>query len=100
MDSIRPFTKAIVAALLAGLAALGVALIPDAVPNVGSEVSAVEWVSIAIAFLTTLSGVWASPNTDPSGTHYGESVQPQTERVEQPIDLTRDTSPDPPRDRL
>lgn len=49
------YAKALVAALIAGLAALATAL-DD------SQVSAQEWVTAAVALLTALGAVWAVPN--------------------------------------
>lgn len=55
MDRIKPYAKAIVGALVAGLTALGTALADD-------SVTATEWVGVAVATLTALGVVYAVPN--------------------------------------
>jgi hypothetical protein len=57
------YAKAITAALVAGLGAIGTALTPDA--NGASTLTAQEWVAAAIVFLTGLGLVWAVPNQQP-----------------------------------
>jgi F0F1-type ATP synthase membrane subunit c/vacuolar-type H+-ATPase subunit K len=52
------YVKAIVAALMAGLSALGVAL-------ADGQVTATEWVVAATAVLGTFAAVWASPANAP-----------------------------------
>ena len=53
------YTKAIVAALMTGLGALGTAL-------ADGHVTATEWVIVASAVVAGLTAVWASPaNTVP-----------------------------------
>lgn len=69
MNSIAPYAKSIVGALVAGLASLQQAL-DD------SHVSAQEWTAVAIATLTGLALVFAVPNKDPEAAHQEESVQP------------------------
>jgi len=54
------YLKAVVGALLAGLTALQVALNPLGDGPV--EVTAVEWVGVAVAVFVTLSGVYQTPN--------------------------------------
>lgn len=51
----RPYTKAVVAGLLAGLGALGTALVDN-------TVSPAEWVGVASATLAGLGLVYAVPN--------------------------------------
>ena len=51
----KPYAKAIVACLLAGLGALGTALVDDAV-------TPAEWVGVATAALAALGLVYAVPN--------------------------------------
>lgn len=51
------YAKAIIAGLLAGLGALGTALLDN-------EIAPVEWVGVASAVLTGLA-VWRVPNTPP-----------------------------------
>lgn len=54
------YTKAIVAALMAGLGAIGTAL-------ADGHVTATEWVVVAGAVVAGLAAVWASPaNTVPA----------------------------------
>lgn len=57
--SVKPYMKAIVGALVAGLTALGTAMTDDAV-------STAEWVGVAVATLGALGVIYATPNTDPS----------------------------------
>jgi len=52
------YAKAIIAAVLAGLTALGTALIDE-------TVSKGEWVAVAVAFVTALAVVWQVPNKPP-----------------------------------
>ena len=56
----RTYLKAVVGSLLAALAALQVAL--NVAGDGPVEVTAVEWVGVAIAGLVTLSGVYQTPN--------------------------------------
>ncbi len=51
----KPYAKAIVGALLAGLGALGTALADN-------QVTTVEWVGVAVATLGALGIVYAVPN--------------------------------------
>jgi hypothetical protein len=52
------YAKAVVAALIAGLGALATALADDGLaPG--------EWVTVGIATLTALYGVWQVPNREP-----------------------------------
>lgn len=69
MEKIAPYAKSIVAALVAGLGALGTAL-------TDGGVSAQEWVAVASATLVGLGVVFGVPNADPAGDHQDESVQP------------------------
>ena len=56
------YAKAVVGAFIAALTALGAVLV---VGDVGfGEVTAGQWVTVAIAFLTTFAGVWAVPNRE------------------------------------
>ena len=55
MDKIKPYAKAIIGALVAGLTALGTALTDD-------SVTTAEWVAVAVATLTALGVVYAVPN--------------------------------------
>lgn len=57
MKKIAPYGKAVTAAVVAGLTALGTAL-DDGV------VSAQEGVGVGIAFLVGLAAVWAVPNAE------------------------------------
>lgn len=57
--SIRPYMKAIVGGLVAGLTALGTAM-------TDGTVSTAEWVGIAVATLGALGIVYATPNRVPS----------------------------------
>jgi hypothetical protein len=72
VDKIKPYAKAIVAALISGLGALGTAY-------TDGEVSAQEWIAVASAFLVALGVVFGVPNKDPLGVKQDESVQPPTE---------------------
>ncbi len=53
------YAKAIVGAVLAGLTALATALTQN------GDVSAAEWVAIAIAIVATFGGVYAKRNAPP-----------------------------------
>lgn len=69
MSKIAPYMKALIGALIAGLASLQQSLDDGAV-------TAQEWTGIAIATLSGLALVWAIPNKDPEARHQDESVQP------------------------
>lgn len=69
MTKIAPYAKALIGALIAGLASLQQGLDNGAV-------SAQEWTGVAIATLSGLALVWAIPNRDPDAEHQAESVQP------------------------
>lgn len=69
MDKIAPYAKALIGALIAGLASLQQAL-DD------SSVTAQEWTGVIIALLSGLALVWAIPNKDPNARHQRDSVQP------------------------
>lgn len=70
MNSIAPYAKAIVAALVAGLGSLYQALDGDQV------VTTQEWIAVAMTTITALGVVFAIPNRDPEAAHQDESVQP------------------------
>ena len=53
--TINQYAKAILAAIIAALAALGTSL-------TDGGVSASEWVAVALAFFVALGGVFAVPN--------------------------------------
>lgn len=72
--SIAPYAKAWTAAVVAGLTALGTALIDE-------QVSPAEWVGVAVATLGALGAVYAVPNRDPAADHQDESVQPPEGRL-------------------
>lgn len=72
--SIAPVAKAVTGAVVAGLGALGTALIADESGNVA--VTAGEWVAVATATLVASYAVWQIPNEDPAAEHQDESVQP------------------------
>lgn len=55
MQTWKPYAKAVVGGLLAGLGALGTALVDN-------MVSPAEWVAVAIAALGGLGLVYATPN--------------------------------------
>jgi len=55
MEKLKPYAKAIVGALVAGLTALGTALADN-------QVTTVEWVGVAVATLGALGIVYAVPN--------------------------------------
>lgn len=55
--SLDRYAKAIIGAILSGLAALTVALVN------GDGVSALEWVTIVTAVVTSLGFIWGVPNT-------------------------------------
>jgi hypothetical protein len=69
MTKIAPYAKALIGAVVAGLASLQQAL-DDGVVNPQ------EGTGVAIAFLSGLALVWAVPNKDPEAEHQDESVQP------------------------
>ena len=62
MINIAPYLKAVVGALIAGLSALGAFLIND---TALSDITAGQWVAVAIAFLVALGAVFAVPNQVP-----------------------------------
>lgn len=70
MSTLAPYLKALVGALIAGLASLQQALDGD------NSVTAQEWTGVVIALLSGLALVWAVPNKDPHAMHQAESVQP------------------------
>lgn len=74
MSTIAPYAKALVAALVAGLTALGTAL-------ADGNVEPVEWTGVIVAFLVALGAVFAVPNKDPEGEHQDESTQPPEDYV-------------------
>lgn len=57
--NLKPYAKAIVGALVAGLGVLGTAL-------TDGQVTSVEWVGVASATLVALAAVWGVPNTQPA----------------------------------
>lgn len=63
------YAKAITGAVVAALAVLATSL--D-----NGDVTAQEWVYVAIAFFTALGAVYAIPNRDPHADHQDESVRP------------------------
>lgn len=69
-NTIAPYAKSIVAALIAGLASLTQALDAD------NHVSASEWIAVVMATLVAGGAVFAVPNRDPQAQHQDESVQP------------------------
>lgn len=62
MKNIAPYLKAVVAALVAGLSSLGAFLINDT--SLG-DITAGQWVAVAISFLVALGAVFAVPNQVP-----------------------------------
>jgi hypothetical protein len=56
------YLKAFVGALVAALSMLGGFLINDTAIG---DITAGQWVAVAIAFLTGLTAVWAIPNIKP-----------------------------------
>jgi hypothetical protein len=69
MSRIAPYAKALIGALVAGLASLQQSLDDN-------MVTAQEGTGVAVAFLSGLALVWAIPNKDPEADHQDESVQP------------------------
>jgi hypothetical protein len=59
MQKFAPYLKAVVAAVIAGLTALSAYLVNNT--SLG-DITAGQWVQIAIAFLVSLGAVWAVPN--------------------------------------
>ena len=53
------YAKALTAAVVAGLTALGVALADNGVTSQ-------EWITVAVAFLLALGAVYAVPNANPN----------------------------------
>lgn len=60
MNGLAKYTKAVMAAVIAGLSALQVA-------QADNVVTQNEWVTVAVAFLTALGVVWGVPNVDRAG---------------------------------
>lgn len=67
---LAPYAKAVIAALLAGLASLQTAMLED------GRVSNNEWIIVAIAVVSALGLVWGVPNTP-------KETKPQEGKVEQ-----------------
>ena len=65
IDKLAEYRKALAALLVPALLVLGASLLPDALGVV--EVTATEWVAIAIAALGTSVAVGAVPNAPYSG---------------------------------
>ena len=63
MNAIAQAAKAVLASIAAGLSALGAVLIGGAT---FSEVTDAQWVTIALAVVTTFSGVYHISNRPPS----------------------------------
>lgn len=63
MNYAQQCAKAIVGAVLAALAILGGYLVND---TAFSDITAGQWVAVAVAFLAGLAAVWAIPNKQPS----------------------------------
>jgi len=57
-----PYLKAITGAVVAALSALSAYLVND---TAFGDITAGQWVQVAIAFLVALAAVWAVPNSDP-----------------------------------
>lgn len=55
-----PYAKAVVGAIVAALSALSAYLVND---TSFSDITAGQWVQVAIAFLVALGAVYAVPNT-------------------------------------
>lgn len=64
MTKVAPYLKAVIAAVIAGLSALSSYLIND---TSLSDLTAGQWIAVAIAFLVALGAVFAVPNSQPSG---------------------------------
>lgn len=62
MKNVAPYLKALVAAIIAGLSALSGLLVNN---TALSDITAGQWVTVAIAFLVGLSAVFAVPNQVP-----------------------------------
>lgn len=65
MQTVKEIAKALIAALLAGLSALAAYLVND---TSLSDITAGQWVLVAIAFVGTLAVVWGIPNKPPPPT--------------------------------
>lgn len=63
MEAAKEIAKALIAALLAAGSALGAYLVNDTSFN---DITAGQWLFVAIAFLSTLAAVWGIPNRNPS----------------------------------
>ena len=62
MSKFAPYAKALVGAFIAGLGVLGGFLVNDtALP----DVTAGQWVAVAIAFFVALGAIFAVPNASP-----------------------------------
>lgn len=59
MKNVAPYLKALVAALVAGLSSLSAFLVNDTALG---DITAGQWVAVAIAFLVALGAVFAVPN--------------------------------------
>jgi len=70
MEKVAPYAKAVVAALIAGLASAQQAL------DGNNDIDGSEWIAVALATLVGLGAVFAIPNRDPQAMHQDESVQP------------------------
>lgn len=56
MKSLAPYAKAIIAAIIAALTALGTGL-------TDGHMTAAEWVAVALSFFVALGAVYGVPNT-------------------------------------
>ena len=63
ISSLQPIAKAIVGAVLAALAVLSGYL---AAGNGFGDITAAQWVGVAIAFFVALGAVWGIPNKPPA----------------------------------
>ena len=61
MSLLSNIAKAVVGALIAGLGALGTALVDD--KSLG-DVTDGQWVTVVLASLVALAGIWAVPNKE------------------------------------
>ena len=75
VNAIAPYYKAVAAITVPFLGSV-IAAMQDASPG-GSNITGSEWLAAVVLALVSGGVVFGVPNTDPTGGHQSESVQPQ-----------------------
>jgi hypothetical protein len=63
MSKVAPYAKAVVGAIVAALGVLGGFLVNDTAVG---DVTAGQWVAVAVAFFVAFGAIFAVPNSSPS----------------------------------